>query len=239
MAVAQTEWQVTLEHAGFAILRRAVPPELLNLLAQLCDAAGKQPEANRRGDSVYGIRTLLSLSPEIRDVVSNSPFIDWAQDVCGEQSQPVSGVFFDKTADANWPVPWHQDLTIRVRETRSVDGFEARPVIKEGMVHMLPPIELSSQILAMRIHLDDATSTHGALRVIPGSHCLGRLTNEQLAELTSTTETVTCDVHAGDVMLMRPLLVHASSRCEQPKHRRVVHLEYAAFDLPGGLEWQG
>jgi len=238
MAVIQTEWQTTLQRDGFAILRHAVPQELLNLLTQLCEAVGTRPEATRRGDSVYGIRMLLSLSPEIRTVVSDSPFIDWAKDICGERAQAVSSVYFDKTPDANWPVPWHQDQLIRVRESRPVAGFESRPV-KDGIVHMLPPVELSNQILAMRIHLDDATATHGALRVIPGSHHQGRVSNEQLAELTSRSDTVTCDVRAGDVMLMRPLLLHASSRCEQPGHRRVIHIEYAGFDLPGGLKWQG
>lgn len=238
MLALQADWQTSLQRDGFVILRQAVSRELLNLLTQCCDAAGRRPEATRRGDSVYGIRTLLSVSPEIRAAASDTPFVDWARGICGERAIPVSGIFFDKTPDANWPVPWHQDLTIRVRESRSVEGFEARPV-KDGIVHMLPPMELSQQILAMRIHLDDATSTHGALRVIPGSHRLGRLDNERLAELTKSTCTVTCDVEAGDVMLMRPLLVHASSRCEQPKHRRVIHLEYAAFDLPGELEWQG
>ena len=38
-------------------------------------------------------------------------------------------------------------------------------------------------------------------------------------------------------MLMRPLLLHASSSSSKPEPRRVIHLEYAADDLPGGLEW--
>ena len=36
---------------------------------------------------------------------------------------------------------------------------------------------------------------------------------------------------------MRPLLLHASASGTAPGHRRVVHLEYAAEPLPGGLEW--
>jgi hypothetical protein len=36
---------------------------------------------------------------------------------------------------------------------------------------------------------------------------------------------------------MRPLLLHASSPAASPRHRRVVHLEYAAADLAGGLAW--
>jgi len=39
------------------------------------------------------------------------------------------------------------------------------------------------------------------------------------------------------VILMRPLLLHASSAATEPRRRRVVHLEYAAGPLPGGVEW--
>lgn len=103
---------------------------------------------------------------------------------------------------------------------------------------MLPPVKLSEQMLALRIHLDDASSTHGALRVIPGSHREGRLTNEQL-RVRSSSNAVTCEALKGDVMIMRPLLIHASSACERPQHRRVIQIQYAGFDLPGGLRWHG
>lgn len=36
---------------------------------------------------------------------------------------------------------------------------------------------------------------------------------------------------------MRPLLLHASSPAASPGHRRVLHVEYAAAGLPGGLQW--
>jgi hypothetical protein len=36
---------------------------------------------------------------------------------------------------------------------------------------------------------------------------------------------------------MRPLLLHASSRSKTTRHRRILHLEYAAFTLPAGLAW--
>ncbi len=42
---------------------------------------------------------------------------------------------------------------------------------------------------------------------------------------------------AGDAVLMRPLVVHASPRAARPTRRRVIHLEYAALDVPAPLEW--
>jgi hypothetical protein len=32
---------------------------------------------------------------------------------------------------------------------------------------------------------------------------------------------------------MRPLLLHSSARASTPRHRRVVHLEFAPRELPG------
>jgi len=36
---------------------------------------------------------------------------------------------------------------------------------------------------------------------------------------------------------MCPLILHASSKAVSPSHRRVIHIEYAGAELPGGLEW--
>ena len=234
----QRELLARIERDGFAFLRGAVSTSELEEMRGLFAAPHHYPNVARRGDSIYGIRDLLTTVTGIREAASRSPLIDWVTKILGPSSRPVYGVFFDKTSTANWPIPWHQDITIRVRERRDVPGFEHRPV-KDGTVHLIPPVELSSEMLALRIHLDDASSTHGALRVIPGSHRLGRLSNEELQRRTIAANSVTCEVRAGDIMLMRPLLVHASSACGHPGHRRVIHVEYAAFDLPGGLEWHG
>jgi len=222
---------------GFVIARRVVQREQLDELIDLC-LQSKEQNQTRRGESVFGIRHLLNVVPRLHEIVASSPFIELARAVLGEEARPVKGVYFDKTPQANWPVPWHQDATITVREHRDVAGFEMRPV-KDGVVHALPPVELSEKMLALRIHLDDAEVDHGALRVIPGSHREGRLDKNQTDRWLSGISEVVCSVAAGDVMLMRPLLLHASSPCRRPEHRRVIQIEYASFDLPGGLEWAG
>jgi ectoine hydroxylase-related dioxygenase (phytanoyl-CoA dioxygenase family) len=133
-------------------------------------------------------------------------------------------------------VPWHQDLTIAVRERREAAGFGPWSV-KDGVVHVQPPDEVIARMLAVRIHLDDADAKNGALRVIPGSHREGRLSAEAIGLWTTTCEGVTIDAPAGSALLMRPHLLHASSAAERPSQRRVIHLEYAAERLPFGLEW--
>ena len=83
-----------------------------------------------------------------------------------------------------------------------------------------------------------ATQTMRPLRVLPGTHTLGKLTAERIQALRTEVAETVCVVPSGGVAVMRPLLLHASSPALIPKRRRVIHLEYAADALPGGLEWQ-
>ena len=75
------------------------------------------------------------------------------------------------------------------------------------------------------------------LQVLPGTHRHGRLPAEQIADFARTIEPVACTAGAGDILLMRPLLLHASSPARSPQRRRVLHVELAAGELPGGLQW--
>jgi ectoine hydroxylase-related dioxygenase (phytanoyl-CoA dioxygenase family) len=109
--------------------------------------------------------------------------------------------------------------------------------VKDGEVHVQPPVEVLESLLAIRIHLDAADEDNGALRVVPGSHPHGRLLLQDMVALRDQQGEVTCAVPPGGAMLMFPLLVHASFKSARPDRRRVVHLEYSALDLPGGLRW--
>ncbi len=149
---------------------------------------------------------------------------------------PVRAIYFDKSPDANWLVPWHQDLTLALQKRVEVPGFGPWSV-KEGIPHVQPPIELLEQMITVRLHLDAADESNGALRVLPGSHLRGRLSPEQIGEWRECVPEVLCLAAAGDALLMRPLLLHASGRATRAGHRRVMHLEYAGFSLPEGLEW--
>ena len=150
-------------------------------------------------------------------------------------SRAVRGILFDKTPDANWLVPWHQDLSIAVRERRYVPGFGPWSV-KAGVHHVQPPGEILDQMLTVRIHLDACPAENGPLRVIPGSH-RSLLSPNELARRVNEESSVACCVEAGDALLMRPMLAHTSAPARIPAHRRVVHIEYAACELPGALEW--
>jgi hypothetical protein len=65
------------------------------------------------------------------------------------------------------------------------------------------------------------------LRVLPGTHALGRLSEARVREVAREITPIECTVGAGGVVAMRPLIVHASSKSHSPLPRRVLHIEYA------------
>ena len=154
----------------------------------------------------------------------------------GNGMRPVRSILFDKTADANWPVAWHQDLTIAVRGRTTVPGYGPWS-IKDGVPHVQPPLSLLQKMLTARIHLDVTDESNGALQVIPRSHQSGRVEPGKIVEFFSGVF-VSCECAPGDVLLMSPLILHASKKASKPSRRRILHFEYAGAEiLPDGLEW--
>jgi ectoine hydroxylase-related dioxygenase (phytanoyl-CoA dioxygenase family) len=224
----------TLAQNGFAIVPGVLEPADLARLISLLGQADDQTSIRRRG-GVYAIRNLLDVVPQLRHLATSPDIQALVQPALGPQAFPVRGILFDKTPEANWKVPWHQDLSIAVKERREVAGFGPWST-KAGVLHVQPPVSVLESMLAVRIHLDDCRESNGPVRVIPGSHLKGRLNTEQIHRI-SAGPAVSGTVAAGGVLLMRPLLLHASSASQSPRHRRVIHLEFASGALPGGLTW--
>ena len=183
-----------------------------------------------------GQRGLLTV-PAVAALARSEPLLDLVRPHVVREPFPVRAIYFDKSPEANWLVPWHQDLTLALRSRVEVSGFGPWSV-KDGIPHVQPPVELLEQMLTVRLHLDDADETNGALRVLPGTHRLGRLSPTQIQAQRARQADVICTVVPGDALLMRPLLLHASGRSTSARHRRVLHIEYAAFTLPPELRWQ-
>ena len=154
----------------------------------------------------------------------------------GADAFPVRGLLFDKAPAANWKVPWHQDTAIAVAERVETVGLIGWSV-KDGVTHVHPPVAILEHMVALRIHLDDCGPDNGPLRVLPGSHRDGKLDDAAIDHWRQTTAEVSCCAASGDVLLMRTLLLHASSPAKSPSRRRVIHLEYACDTLPAGLKW--
>jgi ectoine hydroxylase-related dioxygenase (phytanoyl-CoA dioxygenase family) len=183
-----------------------------------------------------GVRLRIAGNRAIERAAMQSALFDLASEILGRDAFPVRAINFDKTANANWKVTWHQDLTIAVRERVNVDGFGPWSA-KDQIPHVQPPVEVLERMVSLRVHLDDCALSNGPLRVIPRSHRSGRLSAEDIALARSRSAEHVCVAKTGDVVAMRPLLLHASSVATEPGHRRVLHVEYAADNLPDGLEW--
>jgi Phytanoyl-CoA dioxygenase (PhyH) len=148
----------------------------------------------------------------------------------------VQCTLFEKTVAKNWLVPLHQDLSIPVRERCDnihLSGWSQ----KEGILYVQPPIEVLESLVAIRIHIDDCNSDNGALRVVPGSHDRGRISPADIPTLKMDNGEQLCTVKQGGALVMRPLLLHASSKATNPNRRRVLHFLFGSASLPLGLEW--
>lgn len=184
----------------------------------------------------YGVRNLMRKVVAIRDLAFSEVLSSIAQEILDGNAKPVRSVYFDKTPDANWNVAWHQDTSIAVAGKNDAQGF-THWSLKDGVVHVEPPEEYLANILTLRIHLDAADVQNGVLRVLPESHRHGRIRSAEILALVANSSVVECIAEAGDILLMSPLLAHASHKAKSSLHRRIIHLEYSAMSLPAGLDW--
>ena len=182
-----------------------------------------------------GTRNLLtlpwcaSLADEIRQHPAIAPYID-------RSHVAVQCTYFEKSSERNWLVPLHQDPAIPVAERiehPELSGWS----MKEGTLFVHPPASVLEEVVAVRLHIDDCGLDDGPLRVVPGSHTSGRRSNDDAVALRDRDGEVTCAVACGGALVMRPLLLHASSKAKGNSRRRVLHFLYGPPVLPYGLLW--
>jgi ectoine hydroxylase-related dioxygenase (phytanoyl-CoA dioxygenase family) len=178
----------------------------------------------------------MQVSPEVTELANSSAVKELIEAVLGPCAFPVRSILFDKVPDANWKVPWHQDVTIAVQQRMEAEGFGPW-TMKADIIQVQPPAAILENMVSVRLHLDDCGEEKGALRVIPGSHLKGRIPKEEIVATGANPSEHVCAVGRGDALLMRPLLLHASSPSRLPGHRRVIHLDFAAVQLPSGMNW--
>jgi hypothetical protein len=188
-----------------------------------------------KGGSTFAVRYILR-TPAIQGLARKPIVRDVAAKIVGPECVAISGTLFDKVSEANWLVPFHQDRTTAVKERRDAPGFGPWSV-KGGLPNVQLPSDILKNMVAIRIHLDDCFIDDGPLRVLPGTHLAGRLSPNDILRAKSSIAEEICVLRRGDAMIMRPLLLHASSASISGRPRRVVHLEYAGITLPHDLEW--
>ncbi len=214
----------TIGQAGYRIVRDGVADAKLELL---------RDEANRLAEESGNacVRRVCEKSDELNQFAES----DVLMALLPDGMMLVRSLLFDKTPEENWPVAWHQDLTICVKRKVEIEGYGPWSV-KDGSVHVQPPSGVLASMVTLRVHLDDASASNGALKVIPNSPMLGKI--EPSALKRHVIDEVVCECRAGDVLMMSPLTLHASSRSIEPNRRRVLHFEYAPANcLHEELEW--
>lgn len=148
----------------------------------------------------------------------------------------VRGVMFDKTADDNWAVPWHQDRVIAVRARAEVPGFDAW-TRKGDHWHCAPPQAVLSRMLFVRVHLDAATAESGAMEIAPGSHRCGLVRTDDAAQVAARYPCEVTVAAAGDILVLHMLTLHRSPPSQSASRRSTLRFDLADFALPGGLDW--
>ena len=202
-----------LTEAGVDVLWASIRPE---------NAAGA---VRTRARGAYGARGLLVGRPELRRLFAGLGLDALAGRALGGAAFPIDALYFDKRSDVNWAVPAHQDVVVPVANAMTVRNARERHGLRYGE----PDDHVLEELVALRVHFDDATADSGGLAIVDGSHAKGRLSDSQLRGLAPDLFTP-YDCRAGDVLLMKPLVVHRSGRSTAPTHRRVLHILYA----PGG-----
>jgi ectoine hydroxylase-related dioxygenase (phytanoyl-CoA dioxygenase family) len=223
----------SIDGIGFGIHPNAVCAADCELL---CDEIQRLASL---GDGPYckaGLRNLLRESTCVRSLACSNILRQLIQSVLKADAFAVRALWFDKRDGANWLVPWHQDVMIAVAERADAPGYGPWS-IKSRVDHVRPPVVVLERMASIRIHLDPCGEDNGPLQVIPGSHRGGILDDVAIDAAVSRAEPVTCVCERGDAIVMRPLLLHRSSKADQPCSRRVLHLEYADCELAAPLEW--
>jgi hypothetical protein len=224
-----------VEQRGFATCSDVLSAAEVANLSIALERMREASSVRKRGE-IFAVRNLLDVSPEVKELAHSTAVHNLVEPILGPDCFPVRGILFDKIPNANWKVPWHQDVTIAVQEKIEVEGFGPWSV-KSDVLHVQPPAYVLERMLSVRLHLDACGEANGALRVVPGSHRQGRIPEELIPIVRKTTSEHLCVVEVGGALLIRPLLLHASSASDVPAHRRVIHIDFAAVQLPCGMKW--
>ena len=199
--------------------------ECLDLLLRLTTPAAVSGAVHHRAGGAFAARGLLQKVPELGGQLEACGINALASAALGDRAVPIDATFFDKHARANWTVPGHQDRIMAI-----ASSTERKHRIRDGVAYAELDAKTLAGLVALRIHFDPTDGDTGALCVVPGSHQSGVMTNGQILAVP-LERYVPCAAAAGDVLVLRPLLLHRSSPSRGDGQRRVLHVVYATNEL--------
>jgi ectoine hydroxylase-related dioxygenase (phytanoyl-CoA dioxygenase family) len=160
-----------IEKRGFAIV-----PELLTRseIERLDENLTRNPFPRSRAEMRHALRhpavLAIARDPRLRAI---------AREVLGCDPFPFRATVFDKSPVSNWLVVWHQDTALPLRKRAEFPEWGPWSV-KDGVIYAHAPASALSRVVALRLHLDDSTSENGPLRVLPGTHTMGVLSDDAI-----------------------------------------------------------
>ena len=233
MTITQTQ-KTEIKENGFTTVDNIYTDKEIAQILWTIDQTNQTKETFRKSADLFAIRQFLKEIPEIRNLVFNEKLNNVIGQIFGKNYFVVKSTYFDKPETSNWYVAYHQDLTISVDKKVELANFGPWTT-KQNQFAVQPPIHILENNFTIRIHLDDTDENNGALRVIPKSHSK-EIYRPETIDWTVENET-TCAVNKGGIMIMKPLILHSSSRTTNNKKRRVIHIEFSNQELPEELNW--
>ncbi|MXO03918.1 phytanoyl-CoA dioxygenase family protein [Flavobacterium sp. HBTb2-11-1] len=226
-----------IDSEGFSIINNVFTENEIENLISLIDNKTKNDSDNstfRKSEDLFALRQFHKEVPETLPFIFNEKLQNIIESIFGKGFFITKSIYFDKPEKSNWFVAYHQDLTISVDQKIEIENFE-NWTVKQNQFAVQPPTEILENNFTIRIHIDKTTKNNGALKVINNSHSKGILRIENL-DFEKEKETI-CEVEKGGIMIMKPLLFHASNKTTNNERRRVIHIEFSKQQLPNGLEW--
>lgn len=222
---------------GFAIINNVFTDiEIDKIITEINKITQNNTENStfRKSEDLFAIRQFHKEIPETLHTIFNQNLKEIIKINFGEDYFITKSIYFDKPEKSNWFVAYHQDLTISVNQKINLENFE-NWTTKQNQFAVQPPKEILNKNVTIRIHLDKTTKENGALKVLNQSPKKGVVRNQNI-DVSLETETI-CEVEKGGIMIMKPLLFHASNKTTNNQRRRVIHIEFSNQNLPNGLEW--
>lgn len=207
-----------LPEGGYAIL-----PDVLS--KEECDHLLEELANWTVGRSRAGVRHLMTC-PAISSLAHDTRLQALAKGALMGAASPYRATLFKKSPQSNWLVAWHQDTALPL-ERRFVSPEWGPWSNKSGVIYAHAPAWALDRIVTLRIQLDPCVHHDGHLRVIPRSHLKGVLSDSEIQLITRYETPIECRVPQGGVLVMKPLIIHASSKSRSDNPRRVLHIEYA------------
>jgi len=223
-----------ISEQGYTIINDVFKPEEISFLIAAIEESDQSNPTFRKNADVFAIRQFLKEVPVVIAAIFNKKLLKLIEDCFGKDYFVVKSIYFDKPESSNWFVAWHQDLTISVDKKSEISGY-LNWTTKHQQFAVQPPLEMLEDNFTLRIHLDNTDRENGALKVVPGSHARGIYRPENID--WDKEQIAFCPVKNGGVMVMRPLLMHASDKTVNNARRRVIHIEFSRTILPNTIHW--